>query len=96
LSNRTQIAVELIENDNPLHFSVVVSEGGSQTQHKVTMDRAVAQQLSAGKTSPEGLVQAAFLFLLEREPKESILGSFDITLIAKYFPDFPHKVADYL
>jgi hypothetical protein len=33
-------------------------------------------------------VRACFDFLLEREPKESILRSFDVTVIGRYFPEF--------
>jgi hypothetical protein len=95
VSNSARISVELLDNGNPLHFSVLVLEGKSQTQHEVTLDRTLCKQLSAGKITPEGLIHAAFLFLLDREPKESILGHFDVTVIARYFPEFPHKVADY-
>ena len=30
----------------------------------------------------------AFEFLLENEPKESILGRFELPLIGRYFPNF--------
>ena len=96
MGNASQIHVELLSNDNPMTFSVVVVEGGGKSQHRVTVDRALFQQLSAGRATPEGLIQAAFLFLLDREPKESILSRFDITVIAKYFPEFPKKIGNYL
>ena len=31
-------------------------------------------------------------FLLEREPKESILGSFELPVIERYFPDYPTAI----
>jgi len=46
--------------------------------------------------SKEFLVEKSFEFLLERETKESILGSFDIILISKYFPEYPDKIKTYL
>ncbi len=90
------ISVELIDNGAPLRFSVVVAAAESSSRHEVTADPGVVKQLSGGRVAPEGLVEAAFRFLLDREPKEAILGRFDITVIARYFPEFPRKIADYL
>jgi hypothetical protein len=38
-------------------------------------------------------VTESFRFLLEREPKESILGSFDLTVIGRYFPEYEREIA---
>ena len=46
------------------------------------------QRLAPGTTDPTDLVRRSFAFLLEREPKESILGAFDLTVIGRYFPDW--------
>ena len=35
-------------------------------------------------------------FLLDREPKESILGAFDMGVIRRYFPDFDDAFPIYL
>jgi hypothetical protein len=37
-----------------------------------------------------------FQFLLEREPKESILRRFDVTVISRYFPEFEREFPHYL
>ncbi len=42
--------------------------------------------------SKELLIEKSFEFLLEREPKESILNEFDIIVIVKYFPEYPDKI----
>jgi hypothetical protein len=42
------------------------------------------------------MVEAAFQFLLDREPKESILVSFDVSVIARYFPEFERELPRYL
>ena len=39
-------------------------------------------------------MRACFAFLLEREPNESILSSFDVGVIARYFPEFEREIAD--
>ena len=45
---------------------------------------------------PERCLEAAFRFLLDREPKESILGQFDVKVILSYFPEFERELARYL
>ena len=40
----------------------------------------------------ERLVEASFRFLLERESKESILRRFDLSVIRRYFPEFPEEI----
>ncbi len=54
-------------------FEVVVREGKGETRHHVTMSREMSERLTAGKHTPERHVEAAFRFLLDRGPKESIL-----------------------
>ena len=34
----------------------------------------------------------SFRFLLEREPKESILRSFDLTVISRYFSEYEREI----
>lgn len=81
---------------DPLEFEVIVREGRGETRHQVTMGRKTCEQLTAGKHTPEECLEAAFRFLLEREPKESILGRFDVMLISRYFPEFEEKLQRYL
>jgi hypothetical protein len=42
--------------------------------------------------SPEALVTESFRFLLEYEPKEAILISFDLPVIRRYFPRFEREI----
>jgi hypothetical protein len=77
-------------------FEVVVREGKGETRHHVTMSREMSERLTAGKHTPERHVEAAFRFLLDREPKESILRT---ALLAKPVnginaPQRPDCVAD--
>ena len=88
------IEVRRIGGD-PFEFLVVVSEGTSQTRHHVTMARATHQRLT-GEHTPERCLEATFRFLLDREPKEAILGRFDVTLISRYFPEFERELPRYL
>jgi phenylalanyl-tRNA synthetase beta subunit len=77
-------------------FETVVSDGSGETRHHVSMTRATYERLTGGKYTPETCVEAAFRFLLDREPKESILARFDVTVIARYFPEFEQELPRYL
>jgi len=90
------IEVRRLTEGDPLEFEVVVHEGSGETHHHVTMSRDMCDRLTAGKHSPERCIEAAFRFLLDREPKESILGRFDATVISRYFPEFERELPDYL
>ena len=69
-------------------FLVEAGEGEDVIQYSVTLDTEYWQKLTSGKGDPSELVQRSFEFLLEREPKESILINFNIQVISKYFPDY--------
>jgi hypothetical protein len=90
------IKVRRIGQDDPLKFEVIVSEGDGETRHQVTMDRQTCGRLTGGKHTPERCLEAAFRFLLDREPKESILSRFDVTVISRYFPEFEQDLPRYL
>ena len=90
------IEVRRTGEGDPLEFDVVVREEKGETRHHVTMARVTYDRLKAGKHTPEDCVEAAFRFLLEREPKESILSRFDVTVISRYFPEFEQELPRYL
>jgi hypothetical protein len=84
------------QGGDPLEFEVVVREGSGETRHRVTMSRAAAGRLGGGRHTPEECLEAAFRFLLDREPKEAILARFDVDVIARYFPEFERELPAYL
>jgi D-glycero-D-manno-heptose 1,7-bisphosphate phosphatase len=80
------------EDEGGFRFEVQLREAGSWTTHQVTLSREDYEKLGKGSESPEGFVHACFRFLLEREPKESILTRFDVRQIGSYFPEFEREV----
>jgi hypothetical protein len=68
---------------------------GSATAHRVTVRRAALSMIPPGRPV-EALVRASFEFLLEREPKESILRTFDIEVIGRYFPEYECEITQRL
>jgi hypothetical protein len=84
-----KITVTQVENSI---YRVVVEDGdASRSTHQVTVTPAHLSRYAAG-APPEQLLQASFEFLLEREPKESILPRFDLDVIERYFPNYPRQI----
>ena len=65
---------------------------GATTPHRVRVTGSDLARLAPGASDPEDLVRASFDVLLEREPKDSILREFDLTVIRRYFPDFEREI----
>src|SRR5215472_15272437 len=85
-----RIEVDHVEGDT---FRVTVGEGGGRTTHVVRVEPAYSRQLAGDAVPREDLIRRSFEFLLEREPKEAILRSFDLSVIARYFPEYEAEIA---
>ena len=72
---------------------VKTHDGAFSTEHRATVAAADLARLDPGAADPERLVRAAFAFLLEREPASSILRTFDLSVIGRYFPGWEADVA---
>ena len=73
---------------------VTVRDERSSSTHDVTVSSADAMRLAAASDTGdvERLLYETFDFLLEREPKESILSSFDLSVASRYFPEYEHEI----
>jgi hypothetical protein len=95
------IEVRQLGDCDPLQFDVTISESAGRTQHRVLMSKADHQRLgaalagTAAAAGPVQCIEAAFRFLLDREPKESILRRFDVSVISRYFPEFEAQLPEY-
>lgn len=72
-------------------YDVIVADERGTTTHEVTVWPSDVERYAPDST-PEELLEASFRFLLEREPKESILRRFELPVIERYFPDYPRAV----
>lgn len=71
--------------------SVRLDDRPGVTEHQVDVERATLDDLAPGRT-PEELVRASFAFLLERESPDSIMRSFELPIIARFFADYPDEI----
>jgi hypothetical protein len=86
------IRVEALSQDEWL----VTVEAKTSTTHRVRVDPAHLTRLGGPGGSAEKLLEASFRFLLEREPNTSILSSFELPLIGRYFPEYEQELPKYL
>lgn len=73
-------------------YFVTVSESDSETKHRVQVKDDYARSLTGGKADVKTLLTRSFEFLLEREPKETILPHFDLTAIERFFPGYEAEI----
>ena len=62
------------------------------TSHDVSVPAGFAASLGCGQVAREDLVRASFEFLLEHEPASSILRTFSLDVISRYFPGYPADI----
>ena len=72
-------------------FEVTVAKT-STTTHTVTVTDQSFSELSKNNVTKTQLLEFSFNFLLDREPNTSILSSFEINVISKYFADYKDEV----
>ena len=81
-----------IKKKSEQEFVVTIKERDGKTEHEVTLDDKYYQNLTNGKITEEELIKRSFEFLLDREPKESILSEFNLRIINNYFAEYEEKI----
>ncbi len=73
---------------------LVTVDAKTITKHRVRVTDADLQRF--GGESAAHLLSASFRFLLDREPNTSILPSFHLPVISRYFPEFETEIRRYI
>jgi hypothetical protein len=81
-----------VETTDPGRFLVTITDGASQSVHTVSLSTGYYEKLTQKQVSQEVLIEQSFRFLLEHEPKESILREFDLPLISHYFRNYESEI----
>jgi len=81
-----------VKNTGENTYAVRVIQGKSESTHRVTLEDKDYTRLTDGNVTPEELIRRSFEFLLEHESKESILESFDLIVISRYFPQYEREI----
>ena len=82
------ISIKILSNSE---YEVTV-KSKTVTTHIVTLSDEVHKKLTKEKVTKEELLDFSFKFLLDREPNTSIMSSFELTVISRYFSDYEKSV----
>ncbi len=84
-----------VEKIDDTTYRVTVNDR-TTTTHTVTVEPAYYDKLTNQTVTPETLLTRSFEFLLERESNTSILGTFDLPVIGRYFPEYEKTIREML
>jgi hypothetical protein len=88
----SEIAVETAPVEGGWVARVSVADRRGSREFEVRVSRVELARYAPGAVDPTGLIRRSFIFLLAREPKESILSSFGLSVIARYFPEYEREI----
>ena len=71
---------------------VLLGSDRGATSHAVTVTDETLRRMAVGDSDPTRLVTQSFEFLLEREPRTSILRTFELPAIGRYFPEWEREM----
>ena len=82
------ISIQKLSNNE---YEVTV-QSNTITTHIVSLSDEVHKNLTNNKVTKEELLDFSFKFLLDREPNTSIMSSFELTVISRYFSEYENSV----
>ena len=88
------VKVEASQAGDAWSCRVTVDFDGEHTEHQVAVSRQDLARWGRGaeRAGVEDLVRRSFEFLLQREPPGSILESFELSVIPRYFPEYDRAI----
>jgi hypothetical protein len=89
----THIYVTCSPSGDAQRCAVRVGDDPAATTHEVSVSADALARYGGRRADAQLLVHESFEFLLEREPRESILRRFDLPVIERYFPEYPTEIA---
>jgi hypothetical protein len=72
--------------------AVRVGDDPAATVHRVRVTPESLRRYGGDHPDVQTLVRDSFAFLLEREPRESVLRSFELSDIERYFPEYSREI----
>ena len=77
-------------------FAAIREGDAVVSEHEVRVAAGDLVRLTPTAHDPTGLVERSVTFLLEREHPTSILRTFDLIVISRFFPDYEATIRDRL
>ena len=85
----------LIKKNDNNSFAVSI-ESSINSNHIVTLNDDIHNEITKGFKTKEELILFSFKFLLERENNTSILSNFNLEIIQNYFPEYKNEIQNWL
>lgn len=94
MDERPEIHVDCEAHGLGWECRVVVGDPQLDVEYVVDVSRTELEKYAHGSShyEPTALVDESFRFLLEREPASSILRSFQLSDIERYFPEYRESI----
>ena len=89
ITARNRYDFDVFVNSEELHKT-------KQSIFKVNITDANLHELTESCVDRDHLIEFAFIFLLEREPVDTIQSAFNMKIISHYFPEFPKAVKSWV
>lgn len=84
------------EGTNCWSYPVTVFDGGKRYTYEASLSWSDYDHWCKGRVPPAKVLEAAFKFLLAREPASAILEKFDCSVIRRYFPEVDEQLPEML
>ena len=88
--------MEILIKKNDKNTFAVSIESSINSNHIVTLNDDIHNEMTKGFKSKEELILFSFKFLLERENNTSILSNFNLEIIQNYFPEYKNEIQNWL
>ena len=88
--------MEILIKKNDNNTFAVSIESLINSNHIVTLNDDIHNEMTKGFKSKEELILFSFKFLLERENNTSILSNFNLEIIQNYFPEYKNEIQNLL
>lgn len=88
--------MEILIKKNDNNTFAVSIKSSVNSNHIVTLNDDIHNEMTKGFKSKEELILFSFKFLLERENNTSILSNFNLEIIQNYFPEYKNEIQNWL
>ena len=88
--------MEILIKKNDNNTFAVSIESSIKSNHIVTLNDDIHNEMTKGFKSKEELILFSFKFLLERENNTSILSNFNLEIIQNYFPEYKNEIQNWI
>ena len=88
--------MEILIKKNDNNTFAVSIESSINSNHIVTLNDDIHNEMTKGFKSKEELILFSFKFLLERENNTSIISNFHLETIQNYFPEYKNEIQNWL